>query len=296
MYVKLFASILDSSVWAEPVAVRVVWVAMLAMADRDGFVRASPTGLARRANVDPKSCHDSVATLEAPDPESSSQEWDGRRVERVAGGWQILNYAAYRTLADADIRRQQVKEAVRRHRARKASVIISNPESITESRHHHDTNVSQCKQPYPQAEAEAEAEANSNYKNSEPDGSPTFSLAIPETTPAEPAEPDPIGTLMPLVRTHLYLGPKPPSGYQEGRDVTILRALLRHRSVPELMSAIQGIATLRDSGALKALGPQFYPRKPMTLRVLYNTKVLVRGDDSLRWAMDAAIRESLDTL
>lgn len=120
----------------------------------------------------------------------------------------------------------------------------------------------------------------------------------------EPPVPDPIGYLMPLIRQHLYCDTRPPlvseNGkmvrYSEGRDVLILRALLKHRSPEELASAIQGIARLRDSGQLKTLGPQFYPRKPMTMRVLYNTKVLVRGDADLRWAMDAAIRETLETL
>lgn len=148
------------------------------------------------------------------------------------------------------------------------------------------------------------------YKQQEPTDAPPTRADLPNAgLPEEPEQqdqptPDPIGYLMPLVRQHLYLDNRPPltseNGrmvrYQEGRDVLILRALLKHRSPEELASAIQGIARLRDSGQLKTLGPQFYPRKPMTMRVLYNTKVLVRGDEDLRWAMDAAIRETLDSL
>ena len=50
-YTKLFGSILDSTVWATPATVRVVWITMLAMADEHGVVSASVGGLARRAVV-----------------------------------------------------------------------------------------------------------------------------------------------------------------------------------------------------------------------------------------------------
>ena len=122
---KLFSSILDSSVWAEPVVVRVVWVSLLAMADRDGFVRSSPSGLARRANVDLAACREAIRVLESPDVESSNQEWGGRRIEAIEGGWLILNYAHYRDLADAEVRREQVRAAVRRHRAKATSEVIT---------------------------------------------------------------------------------------------------------------------------------------------------------------------------
>lgn len=163
MYVKLFASLLESSVWAEDAPTRLVWITLLLMADRDGFVRGSPSGLARRANVGMAECRKAMATLEAPDVESGTDAWGGRRIERVAEGWQILNYMKYRDLADTDVRRQQVREAVQRHRQRKASVIIGNQ---------------------PQAHAEAEVEATTPplpAREPEPSPWPDFAAA-PETT------------------------------------------------------------------------------------------------------------------
>lgn len=118
MYVKLFSSILGSSIWSSSLETRVLWITMLALADRDGFVRASPTGLARLANLDVEACRKSLDELESTDNESSDPEWEGRRVEHIEGGWQMLNYTKYRDLADSDIRREQVRQAVRRHRAR----------------------------------------------------------------------------------------------------------------------------------------------------------------------------------
>ena len=63
MYVKLFASILTSTLWAQDDATRLVWITLLALADKDGFVRASPSGLARLANVDEARGRSAIAKL-----------------------------------------------------------------------------------------------------------------------------------------------------------------------------------------------------------------------------------------
>src|SRR3990167_2613671 len=96
MYTKLFASILDSSIWLEALATRIVWLTLLAAKDSDGFARfASIENLARRAIVSVAEAEAAIAKLESPDPRSSNPEHEGRRVERVPGGWLILNAALY---------------------------------------------------------------------------------------------------------------------------------------------------------------------------------------------------------
>lgn len=118
-YAKLYASILDSSVWSESMATRIVWVAMLAMCNREGFVEASFSGLCRRANVTSAEGREAVKALESPDMDSKSPEWGGRRIEKVEGGWQILNYAKYR---DAQTPKQiATAERQRRFRERRAA-------------------------------------------------------------------------------------------------------------------------------------------------------------------------------
>lgn len=124
IYTKLFSSILDSSIWGEPHPTRLVWITMLAMADEFGIVHASAGGLARRAVVTPEECKRALETLEAPDIESKSQEWGGRRIEPVDGGWQILNHKRYREIRT----RRQVQDAARqrRHRDRSRDSVTSN--------------------------------------------------------------------------------------------------------------------------------------------------------------------------
>ena len=100
MYSKLFASILDSSVWLEPMPTRIVWLTLLAAKDQDGFARfATLQNLAVRARVSPDECAAAVAALEAPDPGSSTPDYEGRRIERVPGGWMVLNAPLYDAIA-----------------------------------------------------------------------------------------------------------------------------------------------------------------------------------------------------
>ena len=114
MYVKLFGSILDSSVWDEDHATRLVWITMLTMADQDGVVRAADSGIAHRARVSPAECAKAFKVLSEPDIESKSQEYGGRRIERIEGGWLVLNYRKYREIRTE----QQVRDALRQQRHR----------------------------------------------------------------------------------------------------------------------------------------------------------------------------------
>lgn len=106
-YAKLFNTITTSTIWSEPMATRVVWVTMLAMADRHGEVQASVPGLARVANVPMDDCLAALATFLAPDQYSRTPDNEGRRIEVVEGGWRLLNHAKYRAKRDADDRRER---------------------------------------------------------------------------------------------------------------------------------------------------------------------------------------------
>ncbi len=119
MYSKLFASILDSSVWLQSDQTRLVWLTLLAAKGKDGFARfATMANLAARARVDLSECAKAVAILEAPDPDSSNQDYEGRRLERVPGGWMVRNATLYDAIATQEDEREQTRVRVARHRAR----------------------------------------------------------------------------------------------------------------------------------------------------------------------------------
>lgn len=119
VYTKLFKDILLSSLWAEDSDTRIVWVTLLALADQDGMVSASASGIAHAARVDGEITKDALAKFCAPDPDSRTPDNEGRRIEHVTGGYVILNYRLYRDKKNPAEERAKTRERVRKHRARK---------------------------------------------------------------------------------------------------------------------------------------------------------------------------------
>ncbi len=131
VYSKLFASILDSSVWLEPMPTRIVWLTLLAAKDQDGFARfASVENLARRAVVSEAEAAAAVKVLEAPDRKSSNPDHGGRRIERVHGGWMVLNAKLYDDMVRRADELTMNRDRVRRFRAKKSG----QPESAASPR------------------------------------------------------------------------------------------------------------------------------------------------------------------
>jgi uncharacterized phage protein (TIGR02220 family) len=95
-FVKLDCKILDKSIWRESAETKVVWITLLAMADSDGLVEASIMGVSDRARVSLEETEKAIEKFLAPDPYSTNPANDGRRIERVVGGFNILNYEIYR--------------------------------------------------------------------------------------------------------------------------------------------------------------------------------------------------------
>jgi len=140
-YSKLYSSIVHSSLWTEPDHIRILFITLLAIADREGYVFGSRNGLIRLANLDSDQCAqaDPFQALMDPDKDSSdilrNPENEGRRIIAVAGGFQILNFLYYRSLRNEDDRREQNREAQARFRSKRASAKISQdkPGSAKES-------------------------------------------------------------------------------------------------------------------------------------------------------------------
>ena len=132
-YVKLFGSILASTIWREPPTTRVLWITMLAMADRDGFVEASVPGLADMARLSDDECRRSLAVLSSPDPDSRTKEHEGRRVQETPGGWLILNYETYRDRQTAEEVRERNRLRQERKRDRDRNALSRSSRSVTPS-------------------------------------------------------------------------------------------------------------------------------------------------------------------
>lgn len=137
MYNKIFTKILDSSIWLEADPTRIVWITMIAAMDEDGMCHfASVENLARRAVVDVEKAKEAVRVLESADSNSCDPEHDGRRIERVPGGWLVLNAKKYKELVTRVVAREQTRQRVARYRQKQAGcnapVTVSN-DSVTPS-------------------------------------------------------------------------------------------------------------------------------------------------------------------
>ncbi len=135
VYNKIFTKILDSSIWLESATTRLVWLTFIAAMDEEGFVQfASVANLAHRARVTMDEAQAAVDCLESPDLDSSDPENEGRRIEKVPGGWMVLNSHKYRALVTRTICKEQTRIRVARHREKKKGNVTCNAQVTTEKR------------------------------------------------------------------------------------------------------------------------------------------------------------------
>ena len=118
-YTKLFGTLISSSVWTLPDPVRITWITMLALADKDGIVQASIPGLAQISKVSLQDCQNAVDLFSQADQWSRNKDYDGRRIEAVDGGWKILSYGRYKGLLSTMGRREYWAARQREARRRK---------------------------------------------------------------------------------------------------------------------------------------------------------------------------------
>jgi len=125
-YAKLFQAILTSSIWSEDDKTRIMWVTLLALCDRDGYVTGTIPGLAAMARMTTADAEKSVLKLMEPDQYSRTPDHEGRRIEQTDGGWMVLNYAKYREIGTKEGRRLSNAERQRRFREKHLDVTESN--------------------------------------------------------------------------------------------------------------------------------------------------------------------------
>ena len=119
-FVKLYGSIIMSSVWEEPAHIKVVWITMLAMADQHGYVGASRKGLATMARVSLEQLDEALKCFLSPDPDSRSEEYEGRRAKKTDRGWHLLNYSRFREMRTS----KQINTAERVAKHRKKNKVL----------------------------------------------------------------------------------------------------------------------------------------------------------------------------
>lgn len=125
-YTKLFNSILQSTIWREDDKTRLVWITLLAMADKNGVAETSIPSLADAARVSLDDCLAALEKLKSPDKYSRTKEHEGRRIEECDGGFLLLNHSKYRAKLSADERREynRIKQKEFRQSVKSASTNV----------------------------------------------------------------------------------------------------------------------------------------------------------------------------
>jgi len=100
-YAKLFSCIVTSSVWCQDSATLRVWIAMLAMKNKQGDVEGSIPGFASLARVTIEEMRRAVEILSSPDPDSRTPDEEGRRILPIPGGWHVVNHVKYRDMGQS---------------------------------------------------------------------------------------------------------------------------------------------------------------------------------------------------
>lgn len=123
-FTMVYRSILTSSIWTTPHPklhmVRCVWMTLMLLADKNGFVHASLPGLAAAAVVSIDDAKEAIDLFLAPDPYSRTKEHEGRKIVDFDGGWMLLNYEKHR-----DAKRDALQKKYRRdwyHKQRASGV------------------------------------------------------------------------------------------------------------------------------------------------------------------------------
>lgn len=158
MYTKIFSSIFESSVWMESNSTRLVWFTLLIAMDQDGYAHfAGIKNLAHKANVGVPEAEEAVRIFEGADSSSTNPNNGGKRIEKVPGGWMVLNSAYYRDISKAKDQREKTKERVAKHRKNKScNALHSVTSSVT------DVTCNGMKQLVTTSETDTNTDTNTN--------------------------------------------------------------------------------------------------------------------------------------
>lgn len=155
MYGKIFASMYDGTLTTVgPWEALVTFQQFIILADVEGNVDMTLEAISRRTTIPVDILSTGVTALLLPDRESRSPDHDGRRLiplsDTRAWGWKIVNYQHYRSIRNAEDRR----EYMRNYQANRRKQCQPGVNTCKQSQ----PDVNTCKQNKPIAEAEAEVE------------------------------------------------------------------------------------------------------------------------------------------
>jgi hypothetical protein len=95
-FTKLDEGIVQSSIMNEDGDTFKVWITLLAICKEDGIAHCSSIFLSSVCHLSQDLVDSIIQKLSGPDSESRSTKREGRRIRRVNGGYELINYFKYR--------------------------------------------------------------------------------------------------------------------------------------------------------------------------------------------------------
>lgn len=140
MHINLHDRTLQSSLNDLPVETRWTFITCCLMADWYGDFISTPAGIARAGNLPVDAVLAALETLQAPDPDTTTPDDDGRRVISLGNNkWHVVNVLKYRLSGDMD----KVREQNRNRQARYRSKVQESNVTVTS----HNVTVTDCNAP-----------------------------------------------------------------------------------------------------------------------------------------------------
>lgn len=162
MYCKLFASLYQGTLRGHAHEI-LVFTNLLATCDPEGFVDKHFRAIAEEVGITVDEVKSAIKNLEAPDPDSRSQDLDGARLERIDAhrdwGWRIVNYLKYLSIKDYDAQRERNRINQSNCRKRK-----KDQQNVTEC-HHVSPDVTMCQSKSPHIDIDIDRDIDRDTKN-----------------------------------------------------------------------------------------------------------------------------------
>jgi hypothetical protein len=161
MYGKIFESMYDGTLASKgPWEALVTFQQMIVLANRDGVVDMTAIAISRRTSIPIDIITVGIRELMRPDAGSRTEGEEGRRIVYLDvhrdWGWQIVNYAKYRNMRNAEDRREYLRVAKQRSRERQTMLVNTSQQMSPEfNRSTH-------------ADADADADATTPSSSAEP--------------------------------------------------------------------------------------------------------------------------------
>jgi len=160
MYGKIFDEIFDSTIAEFGGDTIYTFIVMVVKSDSKGFIRMTSAALSRTMGKDVDTIKLCLSNLEEPDPDSSTPEYNGRRIislrELTGGeenrGWWVVNKEKYAKLAKQADRTNQNREAQQRKRDRTrqhSSAVVSGSQHSSAVNVYKDKDKDKDKDIYP---------------------------------------------------------------------------------------------------------------------------------------------------